>query len=290
MTPSQSILATRTSEALNRIAARQELPEPQQMFLPGLDGGSRAMPNHVARSSLFSPIARGRKIHHEQVVLVSRSDATITYTGKQLDEAQADVWMQLMFEAKDAFIGQAAAIGRAAFLRAIGRGTGGAEYKWLHRTFFEFTAAVIVIETRVNGMQKYRLGHMKAFHMLSNFEYDPNLETYLFTIDARWKTLFGGREYALIDWSKRLLISQGQDMAKALQRLVATSADPVQRYALNWLKDKLQYSSPMRKFRKALSSAMEELERVGVIAAGRLEFSTKGKEQAAWTKLVSTGK
>jgi hypothetical protein len=257
------------------------------MFLPGLDGGSRAMPNHVARSSLFSPIARGRKIHHEQVVLVSRSDATITYTGKQLNEAQADVWMQLMFEAKNAFIGQAVAIKRAAFLRAIGRGTSGAEYKWLHRTFFEFTAAVIVIESRVNGVQKYRLGHTKEFHMLSNFEYDPDLETYLFTIDARWKTLFGGREYALIDWDKRLQICPGQAMAKTLQRLVATSADSVQRYSLDWLKDKLQYSSPMRKFRDALNSAMKELARVGIIAGGRLEISTKGKEQTVWTKIAA---
>jgi hypothetical protein len=59
------------------------------------------MPNHVARSSLFAPVARGRKVLHEQAVLVSRADATITYTGYQLDEAQADAWMQLMFEAKD---------------------------------------------------------------------------------------------------------------------------------------------------------------------------------------------
>jgi hypothetical protein len=34
-------------------------------------------------------------------------------------------------------------------------------------------------------------------------------------------------------------IGRGQDMAKALQRLVATSADSVQRYGLDWLKRKL---------------------------------------------------
>ena len=35
----------------------------------------------------------------------------------------------------------------------------------------------------------------------------------------------------------------------------------------------------------ALVAAMRELERVGVIAGGRIELSTKGREQAAWAKL-----
>lgn len=278
-------LAARVAEAQARSAALRESPEPQQMFLPGLDPEVRAMPNHVARSSLFAPVARGRKIHHEQAILVSRADATITYTGYQLDEAQADAWMQLMFDAKDAPLGQPVVINRSAFLKAIGRTTSGRDYAWLRLTMIAFTAATIVIETRKDGARKYLVGDLKAFHMLSDFDYNADSETYTFTIDPRWKKLFGGREYALIDWEKRLEIAQGQDMAKALQRLAATSANPVQRYALDWLKDKLQYTSPIRKFRESLTAAMRELERVGVIAGGRIERSTKGREQAAWTKL-----
>lgn len=279
-------LAARAAEAKSRIEARGEAMEPQQMFLPGLEDWLRAMPNAVARSSLFAPVARGRKKHHDQTVLVSRGDATITYTGHQLDEAQADAWMQLMYEAKDAPLGQAVRINRAAFLKAIEHGTSGRDYEWLHRSMFAFTAATIVMEARKpDGAPKYRIGHTKAFHMLADFEYDADAETYTFTIDPRWKTLFGGREYALVDWEKRMQIAQGQDMAKALQRLVATSADRIQRYALDWLKDKLQYASPMRKFRMALTLAMRELERVGVIAGGRIETSTKGKEQAVWARL-----
>lgn len=280
-------LAARVAEAQARSAALRESPEPQQMFLPGLDPELRAMPNHVARSSLFAPVARGRKTYHDQTVLVSRSDATITYTGQQLDEVQADAWMQLVYVAKDAPLGQSVAINRAAFLRAIGRTTSGRDYAWLRLTMIAFTAATIVIETRKpDGAPKYLVGDLKAFHMLSDFDYDADSETYTFTIDPRWKKLFGGREYALIDWEKRLEIAPGQDMAKALQRLAATSADPVQRYALDWLKDKLQYTSPIRKFRASLTAAMHELERVGVIAGGRIERSTKGREQAAWTKLA----
>lgn len=281
-------LKRKTEEAQAKRASlqAQESATPSQLFLPGMEEFMRAMPNHVARSSLFAPVARGRKMHHDQAVLVSRADATITYTGHQLDEVQADAWMQLMFEAKDAPLGQSVAINRAAFLKAIGRTRSGRDYRWLRLTMIAFTAATIVVETRrPDGARKYLVGDLKAFHMLSDFDYDADSETYTFTIDPRWKKLFGGREYALIDWEKRLEIAQGQDMAKALQRLVATSNEQVQRYALDWLKDKLQYTSPIRKFRESLTAAMRELERVGVIAGGRIERSTKGREQAAWTKL-----
>lgn len=282
-----STVAARVAEAQARFDARRESAEVEQMFLPGLDPELRAMPNHVARSSIFAPIARGRKLYHNQTVLVSRSDATITYTGQQLNEGHADAWMQLVYEAMDAPLGQPVVIKRAAFLRAIGRGTSKPDYEWLQLTMIAFTAATIVIETRKpDGARKYLVGDLKAFHMLADLNFDAESKTYTFTIDPRWKKLFGGREFALIDWEKRLEIAQGQDMAKALQRLAATSADLVQRHALDWLKEKLQYTSPVRKFRESLTDAMGELERVGVIAGGRIERSTKGREQAAWTKLA----
>jgi len=80
-------------------------------------------------------------------------------------------------------------------------------------------------------------------------------------------------------------IRKGQDMAKALQRLIATSNESIQRFQLIWLKDHFQYSSPMRKFRHSLEAALQELMRVEVIAAGRIELNTKGIEQATWTCL-----
>jgi hypothetical protein len=111
--------------------------------------------------------------------------------------------------------------------------------------------------------------------------YDDKTESYIYTLDPRWVQMFGNREYALIDWDKRLQIGRGQDMAKALQRLFATSRDPIQRYALDWLKDKLEYSGRMRDFRDALMRACGELERLDIIARARIEQSTRGKQQLA---------
>jgi hypothetical protein len=202
----------------------------------------------------------------------------------KLDEADADIVLQLMYEARRAPLGEPVKVNRAAFLRAMGRSTGKHDYEWLHRRLKSLMMSTLIIEARrPDGSRKYRIGQSEAFHILQGFGYDEETEVYTFTLDPRWRTLFGGSEYSLIDWDKRM--EMGQDMAKALQRLVATSADPIQRYALDYLKDKMQYASPMRKFKGALVAAMRELERLGIIEKGHIDESTRGKPQAVWTRL-----
>jgi hypothetical protein len=145
---------------------------------------------------------------------------------------------------------------------------------------------MLVIEVMTTeGKPKLTIGKSRALHMIDGFDYDDEAEAYTLRIDPRWRGMYGNREFALIDWDKRRQFGQHQNMAKALQRLVATSDDVLQRYALDWLKSKLEYSSPMRKFRESLEAALRELERLEIIAGGRIETNTKGKPQAVWTKL-----
>lgn len=267
--------------------AEQKAAEtPRQLFLPGMDEFMRAMPNHIARSSLFAPVARGRKRMHKDTVLQSRGDAVIKFWGEQLDEAQADVWMQAMKEAQRQPLGEAVTINRADFLREIGRQTGNYEYKWLHRTMQALAFAMLVIEvTKDDGKPKLSIGKTRALHMIEGFDYDDEAEAYTLRIDPRWHAMYGNREFALIDWEKRREFGRNQDMAKSLQRLISTSSDVVQRFSLEYLKGRAQSAGRMRDFRDALEKAMRELERLGIIAGGRIEKSTKGKEQAVWTKL-----
>lgn len=263
--------------------AEQKAAEtPRQMFLPGMDEFMRAMPNHIARSSLFAPVARGRKRMHKGTVLQSRGDAVIKFWGEQLDEAQADVWMQAMKEAQRQPLGTPVVINRANFLREIGRQTGNYEYKWLHRTMQALAFAMLVIEvTKADGKPKLSIGKTRALHLIAGFDYDEASEEYTLTIDPRWHAMYGNREFALIDWEKRREFGRNQDMAKTLQRLVATSSNPVQRYALDWLKGKMEYGGRMRDFRDALTRACTELERLEIITAHKIEDSTKGKPQLA---------
>lgn len=251
---------------------------PRQMFLPGFNVG--VMPNHLNRSSLIAPIARGRRKFHRQAVMVTRRDCVLEYTGEQLDEADGDIIMALVFFAQPQALGTSVPLNRAQLLRKLKRGTGKHDYDWLHRRVKALTEATLFLEARKpDGSTRYSIGRTVAFRIISGFTYDDKTETYTYTLDPRWVQMFGNREYSLIDWDKRMQIGRGQDMAKTLQRLVATSADRVQRYALEWLKAKMEYTGRMRDFRDAINRAAREMERLEIILKGRIEGSTRGKEQ-----------
>ena len=281
---SLAILAERTQKAKAATQAAQAATEETeaktsaQMFLPGFDIG--AMPNHLNRSSFIAPIARGRRNFHRQTTMVSQSDCVLEYTGEQLDEADGDIIMALIFFAQPFPLGTAVPLNRAELLRKINRCTGKHDYEWLHRRIKALTEATMFLEAKKpDGSTRYSIGRTVSFRIIAGFSYDDKIETYSYNLDPRWVQMFGNREYSLTDWNKRMQIGRGQDMAKTLQRLAATSSDPVQRYALDWLKDKMEYASPMRKFRESLQAAVQELERLEIVAKGNIEDSTKGKPQ-----------
>ncbi|MBC3863200.1 hypothetical protein H8K32_13910 [Undibacterium jejuense] len=251
---------------------------PTKLFLPGFDIG--AMPNHLNRSSFIAPIARGRRKFHRQEIMVSRRDCVLQYTGEQLDEADGDILMALIFFAGFHPLGEAVSLNRAQLLQKIERNLGNAQYKWLHRRLKALTEGTLFLEAKKrDGSTKYKIGWSAAFHIVSSFTYDEIEKEYKYVLDPRWVEMFGNREYALIDWKKRMMLRRGQDMAKTLQRLIATSSDPLQHYALDWLKAKMDYSGRLRDFRDAIQCAVMELERVEIIAHGKIELSTKRKEQ-----------
>jgi len=269
----------RAEEASTRID-QQAAETARQLWLPGFDIG--AMPNHINRSSLFAPVARGRRKFHRQTAMVTRSDCVLEYTGEQLDEADADLVMALIFFAQRQPLGKPVPLERARLLRKIGRSTGKHDYDWLHRRMKALTESTLFLEAKKpDGSTRYSIGKTVSFRIVSGFVYDDETESYSYTLDPRWVQMFANREYSLIDFERRLMIGRGQDMAKSLQRLLATSADPVQRYALDWLKSKMEYSGRMRDFRDALMRACAELERLEIIARARIEQSTRGKEQLA---------
>ncbi|WP_145583542.1 plasmid replication initiator TrfA [Yersinia thracica] len=264
---------------------RQLMP----LHLPKIGDSYRAMPNHIARSSLFAPIGAKPKQVYRNAILVSRKDAVIKFWGEQLDESQADVWMQVMFEASKLPLGEPVVIKRARFLQAIGRNTSGANYEWLDRSMKSLAFAMLVIEVNTkSGANKLTIGTTAALHMIDNFDYDSALQVYTLRIDPRWHQMYRNREFSLIEWDKRLRFSNKQDMAKALQRLISTSNDEIQYYSLDWLKEKFVYTGRLRDFRQAVEKAMNDLTRLNFITEGRIDISAKGNTQVVWRRLKSS--
>ena len=254
---------------------------PRQLFLPGFDIG--AFPNHLNRSSFIAPIARGRRKFHRQAEMVTRKDCVLEYTGEQLDEADGDLVMALIAFAQPYALGTAVPLNRKELLRKIKPGSiGSTQYDWLYRSMKRLREGTLFLEARKpDGSTRYTVGKMESFNVLKDLNYDGESEAYTYILDPRWVVMFGNREYSLIDWDKRMQIGRGLDMAKTLQRLLATSSDPVQRYGLDGLKVQMEYTGRMRDFRDALTRAVRELERLEILAKGCIEDSTRGKPQLA---------
>jgi len=254
---------------------------PRQLFLPGFDIG--AFPNHLNRSSFIAPIARGRRKFHRQAEMVTRIDCVLEYTGEQLDEADGDLVMALIAFAQPYALGTAVPLNRKELLRKIKPGSiGSTQYDWLYRSMKRLREGTLFLEARKpDGSTRYTVGKMESFNVLKDLNYDGESEAYTYILDPRWVVMFGNREYSLIDWDKRMQIGRGLDMAKTLQRLLATSSDPVQRYGLDGLKVQMEYTGRMRDFRDALTRAVRELERLEILAKGCIEDSTRGKPQLA---------
>lgn len=271
-----------------------EIPDvvPSPALLPWMKENQRIEPNHLARSNLYAPIANKARVFHKGTELISRPDCTIKYWGEQLDEADADIVMQLMYEASRVPLGTAVKMDRHAFLTAIRRDTGGKQYEWLEERLDALTLATMFITTRnTNGTTKYRIGGVKtreSFRIISKLKtitQEDGSKDHVFIMDPRWVVLCSNKEYALIDWVKRMEIGRGQSMAKTLQRLIATSKTHLQQYGLDYLKVKMNYKGRMRDFTTSLQQSLYELERVGVIAEGKIELNTRGKMQASWIRL-----
>ncbi|NMM38347.1 MAG: hypothetical protein HHJ09_12740 [Glaciimonas sp.] len=74
-------------------------------------------------------------------------------------------------------------------------------------------------------------------------------------------------------------------MAKWLQNYAATHEAGIHRIGVKYLKQWMDYSAPMNKFRDALLEALAELERLDIIAGASIQSSSRREQTAVWTKL-----
>ncbi|WP_417276805.1 TrfA [Castellaniella sp.] len=292
LTRSPAAAAKRLEDAMrfaHRKAAEAVAVSPAAGFdirpfvVPGISEASRAIPNHIARSGIFAPIRRGASIMHKDTIFLSARNIQITGSGEQLSEDHADIWMHAMYLQATCPAGQRPIINRADFLRGIGRNTSGASYQWLHEGMKDLARFTLCIEARrADGSAKYSFGMHPACRvlpMMGGFDYADGV--YTLVIDPRWAQIFGNREYALIDWEARQQLRG--NLARSLQRLIATSSDARQRYSLQWLKDRSRHTGHLRNFRAALIKALGELADLGIIASPEIELE-KGREMACWIR------
>lgn len=248
--------------------AAQSLLDGQQRTLPLFPLLESAMPNHLARSSLFAPIKSGTRQIHEKALMASRGDASIYYSGHQLDMADNDVFLQALRVAQGARLGDSIYFNRAQFLREIGRTTGKSQYEWLQESFYRLTSGTVLIQTK-----RYKA----ALHLIDGYALDEETGEYWLRMNPEIIKLFGHMEYGLVDMHTRLRIGRKQDMAKWLQNYVATHEEGKTHVISAQLLQLWSGSTGrLRDFQaRSLLKALQELERLGLIRNAQIRSDGK---------------
>lgn len=223
---------------------------------------ARAIPNYLARCPLFSNVSAAEKSRPQfkDALLASPKGFQIYFTGVQLDQADCDIFMQIIMDCSGRTISDShpLIINIGQCLRRTDRSDSGSNYVWLREVIERLRDAKIVIES-----DRYKF----TGNLIREILEDKQDRQIAITLSPTIVRMFSGSEYALIDWEKRMQLKKRINLSKWLQNFICSHERGTQRHSLENLRAWFGYSSPLRKFREAMTEAMSELDRVGIISA-----------------------
>lgn len=237
----------------------------------------RAIPNAFARCPIFGLIPANTKMEdrilYNKTLLPSPKGFEMRYTGYQIGQPEGEIFMQIVNDAAGTTIraDNEIYIDRAKLLRATDRNTSGENYKWVGDVIHRLNNAHFDLRMQREAYS----GNL----ILEVFERDKDM---FITLSPTLARLFAANQRTLIDWDKRMMIKRQVDLAKWLQTYIGSHEVGLQRSTITNLAAWSGYKSPVRKFRKALFVAVEELERVGIIANAQ---PYKEDSMMKWTRL-----
>lgn len=169
----------------------------------------RAAPNVFARSSLFSIKNRNEKrvsyMTGAKLEIPIGDKGTLKYGGDELRQDEETIWMQLVHISKQTCSNKFTIVPYA-FLKSIGWGTSGRDYKRLTECLSRLGSAYIEIyEARTGRTQLTRLLAMYGFFDTMT----KDVEIRLYDGEDDLMFLFAKNMYSKINWEMRLALPAG---------------------------------------------------------------------------------
>lgn len=126
-------------------------PEPEQkpqitgqlILFPQWADTRRATASAVFRSALFPALGRGKRQYLERQKIFSTRGVEVFFTGKQFDQSDLDVYLEILHILKDQPSGTDCTFSAYGLLKAIGRSTGYKDHQWLHSVLIRLTACAV---------------------------------------------------------------------------------------------------------------------------------------------------
>jgi len=212
----------RLGRAIAEKAEREQQTAPTQptaqiVQLDFWEDGKRAAPNAVFRSALFPALNnKTPRRYLEEERLFSVSGVDVIFTGKQFDQSDLDVYLELLNIARPLPLGTPTKFSAYSLLKAIGRQTGNKDHKWLH--------SVLI---RLRGGTVDMTDHKKRYFggLIEGGFKDEITKSYEIIINPKFAVLFGFGMWATIDREQRRAIGRNAT-AKALHTYYSSHAAP----------------------------------------------------------------
>ena len=244
------------SQQMQQREAPTKRPPAKVIQLPLWPEAKRAAPNAVLRGALFPAIqGKNRGGLLRKVLIATQDGVTIRYTGWQLDQADLDVWEQVLHLARTQALGTKCYFTAHGFLKALGRQTGTTAHEWLGEALVRLAGAVVEITA---GRRTY------FGTLIDHGVRDEDTGRYVVEINPKLAKFYGRSQWTQIDWAQRQALRR-KPLALWLHGFYASHARP---YALT-----VEYlhrlsgsqTKRLRKFKENLSQALSDLQAVGAI-------------------------
>jgi hypothetical protein len=233
-----------------------------------------AMPTELTRASLFVLVRRGRRKILDWEKLESRADIEVAYSGKQLDQADADLWLACLRLGRGVPLGQRIYTTRAALLQEIGKTDGSANHRWLIDSLDRMSRSTFRVIAKRNGKEVRVTTGMLKYGIEK-----PSGQMYI-RLDPEGAALFENLAY--VGWEQRLALTS--NAAKALQLYVSGHmAGKPHAVLLADLARWMGYEGRLRQFRASLRPALAELAATGMIHSYGIKSGPRG-DIAYWTR------
>ena len=247
--------------AVAETAKKQRRPRPapaQVLQLPLWPAAKRGAPNAVLRGALFPAIQGKNRVGLLRKELLATQDGVrIRYTGAQLDQADLDVWEQVLHLARTQALGTKCYFTAHGFLKALGRSTGKHDHAWLGESLARLSATSV----EITASRRTYFGSL-----IDRGVRDEDTGQYVVEINPDLAKFYGRTQWTQIDWAQRQAL-RGKPLALWLHGFYASHAAPHALTVEYLHKLSGSQTKQLKHFKQNLTKALRDLQAAGAIKA-----------------------
>ena len=242
------------SERMQQREAQEPRGPAKVLQLPVWPEATRGTPNAVLRGALFAAVHKDRR-YMDRELLAAQDGITVRFTGKQLDQADLDVWEQALHLARTQALGTKCYFTARGFLKALGRRPGKSGLDWLESVFSRLSATDVQI--RYEGRTYFG-------SLIEEGMRDEETGRYVVVINPKLARFFGRSQWTQIDWEQRQRL-RGKPLALWLHGFYASHAEPFPVTVAYLHKLSGSQTKQLKHFKQNLAQALRDLQAAGAI-------------------------